>query len=145
MPGDCVPYYEGAYARKLTVAIITTAAVARRFIGPMTSFQSGPGLASTAEGGNLQAVGVPAAGGEVGGVAAFDGAIGGKIAVYSGEGVILPCESGAAVAVGDELKVDAQGRVIPQGGTGRKVGKAHSSAAGAGTDVAVELYAIPSA
>lgn len=138
---EAVSYYEGAYTQKLTAAIITTPAVGKTFVGPLTSHQSGPGLSATAEGSNLQAVGVPSAGGQVGGVASYDCAVGSKVAIIRGAGTVVPVTSGAAVAVGDELKVDAQGRVIPQGGTGNKVGKAHSAAGAAGTDVEVELYA----
>jgi hypothetical protein len=55
---------------------------------------------------------------------------------------MLPVTSGAAVAVGDELMVDTQGRVITYvlAAANRRVGKAHSAAGGAGTDVVVELY-----
>ena len=141
---ECITYYEAAYTQKITAAIITTPAVGKTFVGPFTSYQSGPGLATTAEGSNLQAVGVPSAGGAVGGVASYDAAVGTKVAIIRGAGTMLPVTSGAAVAVGDELKVDASGRVIPQGGTGTKVGRAHSATGAAGNDVIVELYA-PSA
>lgn len=144
---ECIPYYEGAYLQKLTVAIITTAAVGKRFIGPLTSYQSGPGLSSTAEGGNLQAVGVPAAGGDVGGVAAYDCAVttpASKVPVIRGAGAIVPVFSGAAVAIGDRLKVDAQGRVVTWATAGSfVVGKAHSAAGAADVEVLVELAPIP--
>jgi len=140
---EVVPFYEGAYLQKLTAAIITTAAVGGRFIGVLTTFQSGPGLATTAEGGNLQANGVPAAGGEVGGVAAYDAAIGTKVPVIRGAGVMLPVKSGAAVTAGNDLEVDSVGRVIPWTTPGVKVGKAHSTVGAADLDVIVELFPIP--
>lgn len=142
---ECIPFFEAAYTQKLTAAIITTAAAGKKFVGPLTSFQSGPGLSTTAEGSNLQAVGVPAAGGEVGGVAAYDAAIGTKVPIIRGAGTIVPVMSGAAVTIGDRLKVDATGRVVPWATAGSfVVGKAHSTVAGADLEVLVELAPIPS-
>lgn len=143
---ECIPFYEGAYTQKLTAAIITTAAVGKRFVGPLTTYQSGPGLSSTAEGGNLQAVGVPAAGGDVGGVAAYDGAVttpATKIPVIRGAGTMVPVMSGAAVTAGNRLKVDASGRVIPITAATTLVGIAHSTVGAADLEVIVELASIP--
>jgi hypothetical protein len=144
---ECIPYEEAAYTQKLTVAIVTTPAVGKRFIGPLTTYQSGPGLATTAEGGNLQAVGVPAAGGDVGGVAGWDGAVttpATKIPVIRGAGTFVPVMSGAAVTAGQRLKVDSTGRVVPWATAGSYcVGIAHSTVAGADLEVIVELATIP--
>jgi hypothetical protein len=140
---EAIPYYEGAYAQHITVHF-TSAATGKRFCGPLTTFQSGPALGAltaAADGGNLQAAGVPAAGGQVGGVVKYDVASGAKGGVIRGAGVMLPVTSGAAVTAGDELEVDNTGRVIPFA-TGRKVGKAHSPVAGANLDVVVELYGV---
>lgn len=143
---ECIPFYEAGYTQKLTVHA-DTALVGKTFCGPLTSRQSGPGLApdplAAGDGGNYRVAGPPAAAGEVGGVVTWDVAAASKASIIRGAGTVLPVTSGAAVAVGDELKVDAQGRVVPQAGAGRKVGKAHSVAGGAGVDVEVELYAIP--
>ena len=138
---ECIPYYEAAYTQRLTVHVITTAFIGKRFVGPLTTFQSGPGLAATAEGGNLQASGAPAAGGEVGGVAAWDQAVGKKGAVIRGAGTIVPVTSGAAITAGAELEVDNVGRVITAT-SGRVVGKAHNTVGAAGSDVQVELYGV---
>lgn len=144
---ECIPYYEAAYTQKLTIhadALLT----GKCFCGPLTLRQSGPGLAAdplaVGDGGNYRTAGLPAAGGQVGGVIGWDVAAGGKAPVIRGAGTVLPVTSGAAVAVGQELQVDASGRVIPFA-AGRKVGLAHSAAGGAGTDVEVELYATPAA
>jgi hypothetical protein len=141
---ECVPFYEAAYTQKLTVHIVTTAAAGKKFVGPLTTLQSGPGLATTAEGGNMQAIGVPAANGDAGGVAAYDAAIGTKVPVIRGAGTMLPVMSGAAVTAGQDLKVDATGRVVPWATGGARVGKAHSTVGAADLEVIVELFALPS-
>lgn len=92
----------------------------------------------------MQTAGVPTAAGQVGGVVGWDVAAGAKGPVIRGAGTMLPVSSGAAVTIGDELQVDALGRVVPFG-SGRKVGKAHSTVGGADLDVIVELYATPAA
>lgn len=148
MTNECIPFYEGAYTQKLTVHA-DVALFGKRFCGPLVQYQSGPGLAAdplaAGDGGNIRVAALPTAGGEVGGVVMWDVAAAAKAGVIRGSGTMVPVLSGAAVAVGDELKVDAAGKVIPQAGTGRKVGKAHSVAAGADVDVVVELYATPAA
>lgn len=150
MLNECIPYFEAAYTQKLTVHA-GYAITGKTFVGPLTSHQgTGPGLAAdplpTGDGGNLQAPIAPLAGGQVSGVAAWDAASGGKAAIITGKGTYVPVTSGAAVAVGDLLKVDVQGRVVPavQAIAGAQpvqwiVGKAHSAAGGAAVDVVVEL------
>ncbi len=138
MTNYAMTYYEGAYTQKLTVHFIA-AVIGKRFCAPLGAFQSGPGLASTAEGGNLQTAGYPAAGGRVGGVNMYDVAIGGKGGVIKGKGTMVPVASGAAVAVGNEVQADATGRVIPLA-AGVAIGLAHSAAGAADIDVVVELY-----
>lgn len=143
MTNECIPYYEAAYTQKLTVHA-GYAITGKTFVGPLTSFQSqGPGLASdplaAGDGGNLIAAAAPAAGGLSSGVAMWDAASGAKVGIIRGGGTMLPVTSGAAIAVGQELQVDVQGRVIPFA-AGRRVGVAHSAAGAAGVDVVVELY-----
>lgn len=142
MSTDCIPVYEGAYAQHLTVQVGATVAGCR-FLGPLTSFQSDPlALASSAGGGNIQCAGYPSAGGAVSGVSKWDGPTGGgKIGIIRGAGVILPVIAGAAVAVGDELKVTTAGKVIPWATSGVKVGRAHTATTtGDGDTILVELY-----
>lgn len=150
MVNECVPYYEGPYTQTLTVHA-GYAITGKTFVGPLSSHQgAGPGLAAdplpTGDGGNLQAPAAPLAGGQVSGVAAWDAASGGKAAIIAGKGTMVPVTSGAAVAIGDLLKVDVQGRVVTaaQVAAGAQpvnwvVGKAHSAAGAAGVDVVVEI------
>ena len=138
MTNYAMTYYEAAYTQKLTAHFIA-AVLGKRFCAPLGAYQSGPGLATTAEGGNLQTAGYPTAAGAVGGVNMYDVAIGGKGGVIRGKGTFVPVASGAAVAVGNELQVDGTGRVVPFS-AGIKVGLAHSAAGGADIDVVVELY-----
>lgn len=148
MNNECIPYFEASYSQRLTVHF-GYAAVGKTFAGPLTSPQSGwTGLAAdplpTGDGSNMQCPAAPAANGQVSGVIAWDVASGAKGPIIRGAGVMLPVTSGAAVAIGDELMVDAQGRVITfvVAAGNRKVGKAHSAAAGAAVDVIVELYGL---
>jgi len=145
MLNECIPFYEAAYTQKLTVHFETAAAVGCRFVGPLKGRQSGPGLAAdplaAGDGGNFKADGTPAAGGQVGGVAMGDAAIGAKGGVIRGAGTILPVESGAAIALNAELQVDASGRVITLA-AGRAVGVAHEAAGAAGVKIQVELYGV---
>jgi hypothetical protein len=147
---ECIPYYEGPYTQVLTVHA-GYAVTGKTFVGPITTYQgAGPGLAAdplpAGDGGDLQCPAAPAAGGQTGGVAAWDVSSGSKVPVLRGVGTFLPVTSGAAVASGDLLKVDVQGRVVPaaQVAAGAQpnqwiVGKAHSVAGAAGVDVVVEL------
>lgn len=149
MINECIPTKEAAYTQKITVHA-DLALTGKTFCGPLTSRQSGGlgGLASdplaTGDGSNLRTAGPPAAGGQVGGVVGWDVPTGGKAPIIRGNGTFLPVTSGAAVAVGDKLKVDAQGRVLPITTGAYYVGVAHSAAGAAGTDVEVEIGAIPS-
>jgi hypothetical protein len=149
MVNECIPTREAAYTQKITVHA-DAALTGKTFCGPLTSQQSGGlgGLASDPlaanDGGNMRTAGPPSAGGKVGGVVGWDVPTAGKGPVIRGAGTFLPVTSGAAVAVGDELKVDASGRVLPITTGAYYVGKAHSVAGAAGVDVLVELGPIPS-
>lgn len=152
MVNECISYIEAAYTQKITVHA-GYAMTGKTFSGPITSHQgAGPGLAAdplpTGDGGNLQCPAAPTAGGQVGGVIGWDVASGAKAPIIRGPGTFVPITSGAAVAIGDLLKVDTQGRVVPatQAIAGAQpvqwiVGKAHSAAGGAAVDVVVELVA----
>lgn len=138
MANDCIPFYEAAYTQKLTVNF-TAAVTGKRFAAQFTARQSGPGLANTAEGGNYVCPGHAGAGANADGVVMYDVGAGGKGGVLRGPNTIVPLTSGAAIAVNDPIKSDANGKAIPQGGTGVILGYARSAVAGADLDVEVEL------
>lgn len=145
---ECIPYFEAAYTQRITAHMVA-GVTGKRFVGPLTTPQSGwASLAAdplaAADGSNIQCAGAPAAAGEVGGVAGWDIGAGGKGPVIRGAGTMLPVFCGAVVTAGNELQVDASGRVIPFS-AGRKVGKAHSTTTAADQECIVELYAVGSA
>lgn len=141
--GNTIARYEPPSTQHLTVHFGANV-FGQRFCGPLTTYQDDPlALASDGLGGNLQCAGLPAAGGEVGGIVKYDVVSGKKGGVMKGAGIMVPLISGAAVASGAELQTDAAGKVITLT-TGRPVGKAHSTVAGADLLVMVETYAIPS-
>jgi hypothetical protein len=142
---ECIPYFEGPYTQTIT-AHAGYGITGKTFVGPTTAYQgAGPGLATdplaAGDGGNILAPALPTAGGEVSGVATWDVASGGKVVIIRGAGTMVPVTAGAAITAGQELQCDATGRAIPVA-SGRRVGKAHTAAAGAGTDVVVELYGV---
>jgi Uncharacterized conserved protein (DUF2190) len=147
MTNECIPSVEAAYTQKIT-AHADAALTGKCFVAPLVQYQntSAPGLApdplAAGDGGNLRCPGLPAAGGQVGGVAAWDVPSAGKAVIIRGAGTVLPVTSGAAITAGAEVQADASGRVVPFA-AGKKVGIAHNAAAGAGTDVQVELYPNP--
>jgi hypothetical protein len=147
MANECIPSVEAAYTQKIT-AHADAALTGKCFVAPLTQYQNAqaPGLAAdplaAGDGSNLRTPGLPTAAGQVAGVCAYDVASGGKASIIRGAGTILPVTSGAAITVGAELQVDGSGRVVPYS-AGKKVGIAHTAAAGAGTDVMVELYPNP--
>ena len=138
MSNYAMTYLEAAYTQKLTAHFVA-AVTGKRFVAPLGAFQSGPGLATTGEGGNLQTAGYPTAAGRTGGVNMYDVPAGGKGGVIRGRGTMVPVSSGAPISVGNEVQVDGTGRVVPLA-AGVAVGLAHSAAAGADIDVVVELY-----
>jgi predicted RecA/RadA family phage recombinase len=146
-PNECIPLKEAGYTQKITVHA-DAAITGKTFVAPLTQFQNAqaPGLAAdplaAGDGSNLRTPGAPAAGGQVAGVAAYDAASGAKVPIIRGAGTVLPVTAGAAITVGAEVQVDATGKVVPFA-AGKKVGIAHTAAAGAGTDVWVELYPNP--
>lgn len=54
-----------------------------------------------------------AAGARPVGVAAYDAPAGGKVGIIRGKGTVLPVTAGAALTAGQDVQVDAVGRVVP--------------------------------
>lgn len=72
------------------------------------------------------------------GVAAYDGAVGGKVDVIRTPGIVIPVTAGGTIAVGAEVEVGSGGKAVTIAS-----GKARGRAWTAGTnnaDVFVELY-----
>jgi hypothetical protein len=131
MNNECIPFFEAAYTQKITVHA-GYAMVGKTFAGPLTGYQSqGPALATDPlalnDGGNLICPAAPAAGGKVGGVIGWDVAINGKAPLTRGAGTILPVTAGGNFAIGANLAVDTQGRVVAAGAGNVVVGVAHSA------------------
>lgn len=146
MLNECIPYKEASYTQRFTVHA-GYAITGKTFVGPLTTPQSGWAALSadplpTNDGSNMQCPAAPAAGGAVGGVAAWDAPSAGKAAVIAGAGTFLPVTSGAAVTAGNLLKVTTAGKVIPATTGAVVVGKAHSTVGATDLDVIVELYDI---
>jgi|SRR5580765_2853780 len=148
MNNECIPLREAAYTQRLTVHC-TAAVTGKRFVAPLGARQSG-GLAGLAadplaanDGSDYVVAGPPAAGGAVGGVAAWDAGIAAKCPIIRGAGTIVPVTSAAAISVGQTLKVDATGAVLPVTTGTSPVGVAHSAAGAGGVDVEVELLPTP--
>jgi hypothetical protein len=73
------------------------------------------------------------------GVIVKDAASGAEVDVISSQSsLIIPVTAGANITVGDPLKTDAQGRAIPQAGTGVIVAWAKDSAL-SGADVPIRF------
>lgn len=97
---------------------------------------TGPGLSATGEGGNYL-IGLPAAGGRIFGVVAYDVIAGQKVGVKRGG--VVPITVGATpVTAFAEVEVDAAGKVVPKA-AGVAIGFAASGAA-AGADAEIVLY-----
>lgn len=88
--------------------------------------------------GGLVKVAPAAAGGLVFGVAAFDAAKDGVVAVIRGSNTILPVVAGGVLAAGDEVQVGTGGKAVKLD-AGKAVGRALDAAA-SGADVFIEIY-----
>lgn len=123
---ECIPYKEpGAHITGTATAAVT-------------------GKRAVAISGDLQADGTasiapPAAGGRILGVAAWDAAIGAQVTVIRTPGIILPMTSGAAIAAGAQVQVDATGRVVPLA-AGVAIGTAVTGVGAADNDAMISLF-----
>ena len=134
MANDCIPFHEPG--DKITVSA-AAALTGKRCVAISANRQSGPGLSNTSEGGNL-VVNYPAAGAKIFGVLAHDVALNGKVAVFRGNGYIVPITCAANLTANQEVEVDASGRVIVKA-AGVAIGYA-VNAATSGNDAEIALY-----
>jgi Uncharacterized conserved protein (DUF2190) len=103
---DSIPYKKpGEDISGHASAAITGA----RFLAVSGDRTSGPGLATTAEGGNYR-VAHAGAGARAVGVSMYDAPINGKVGILVGG--IVPVLAGAAIAAGAEVQSDATGQAI---------------------------------
>lgn len=108
MANDCIPYYRPG---EDITARAGAAVTGKRVVACSVTPVSGPGLATTAEGSNVNVI--PCAGATLVpfGVAKYDQAtVGGKVGVIR-EGVV-PITAGGTVTAGQSVMADSTGRVI---------------------------------
>lgn len=130
---DCIHFYKPG---KDITCHANVGLTGKRAVAIVANRQSGPGLSTTAEGGNY-VVGLPAAGGRIFGVAGYTVLSGEKLPVKRGG--VVPMEVGATpVTAFAEVEVDATGKVIPKA-AGVAIGFACSGAA-SGADAEIALY-----
>lgn len=134
MANDCIPFYKpGADITGHASAAVT----GKRFVKISGNRQSGPGLASTAEGGNYQ-INHATAAGRICGVAAHDAALGAKVTIVRGPGMVVPVRAEAAIAAFEEVEVGTNGQAVPKA-AGVAVGYAMTAAL-INTDAEICLY-----
>jgi predicted RecA/RadA family phage recombinase len=140
---DCIPIYEpgGTLTCHATVAL-----TGKRFCAvaaePLGGAQALVTLQSDGQGGNIQ-VGMPALNGRVLGVNNRDIPQGGKVGVLTTPGLIVPVTCSAAIAAGQEVSVDADGRIKPAAAGQMAVALCVGGTTTANQDAAVKLYGTP--
>lgn len=138
---ECIPKYEPG--KDLTAEVEGTAVTGRRLLR-LRGKQGVEAVSDDTSGGNILVSHADPAvdDGRFVGVSGYDGAVGAKIKVVRGRGKVVPIESGAAVAINEEVETDAQGRVVPLGtGVGlRAAGYAFRGATAAGQFPLIHLY-----
>lgn len=132
MANDCIHYYKPGKDITCHANVALTGKTCCAIVG---NRPTGPGLASTGEGGNYL-VGLPSAGGRILGVVAYDAASGTKVGVKRGG--VVPITSAAAIAAFAEVEVNASGQVITKS-AGVAIGFA-ASGCGSAADCEVVLY-----
>lgn len=128
MANECIPLYDpGAGLTCRTTAAVT----GKRFVGV-----SGALVASS---GTLIGVAHATAAAKALGVATRDADSGANVLVETRPGSVVPVTSSAAITAGVEVEVATGGKAVTLS-SGKAVGLAVSTAAGADTDVFVRLY-----
>lgn len=133
---ECQPFYTSGRITYRATAAVT----GKRFLKISGSRESGPGLSTTAEGGNYrmqQAV----AGEAAVGVADKDVPNAGRGVCLGSPGWVVPVTSGAAIAAGAEVQSDAAGKAITLA-AGKSLGRCMTAVAGADVDAEIKLGAI---
>ena len=109
----CIPYYEpGARITAHCEAAVT----GKRFVAPSDPIQSGPELNTSVDGSNI-VVSHAGAGARALGVAAYDQAIGGKVPVLCGPGMVVPVTAEAGITAGAQVQVGVNGQAVTWGAT----------------------------
>lgn len=108
MANDCIPFYTPAFDLPVQV---TAAVLGKRFMKISAARTSGPGLATTADGGNYKVATCGA--GQIGiGVSKYDqSVIGGKCGLHRIG--IVPVVAGANLTAGQDVMSDAAGAAVP--------------------------------
>lgn len=120
----CVPLYDDG--EKLT-GVATAPILGFRFLKITADMPSGPGVSDAVDGGNIQVAQCVAGDASVA-VSEWDQpTIGGLVGLHSQPGTVVPVDTGAAVAAGQEVQSDALGRAIPLA-AGKSLGVAISGA-----------------
>lgn len=138
LANDLEPFYEpGGFP----TCFATTAIRGKRFVTISGNRTSGPGLSDTAEGGVYRVKECDAVGQWAVGVADRDADANTRVGITRQSKIVLPVLAGAAIAAGEEVITDAQGRAIPQDGADGHVGlgRCLNGAANA-TDAEISLY-----
>lgn len=125
LANECQPFIEDSGMPRLT-GHAGDALTGKRVVKVKSTRQSGPALNTSTDGSNY--VVTPATAGSAGfGVAAYDCADEGKVAVIHAPGTVLPITAGDTITAGDLLQVGTGGKVIPANG-GNIVGLAMADA-----------------
>jgi hypothetical protein len=133
MANECIPLYRGGQP---DLTGHTTAAVTGgRFLAISGNIQSGPGLVTDANGGNIQ-VAHAAAGAYSIGVAGYDAGSAKKVPILR-KGNVVPMIADGAITAGNGIEVGATGKAKALA-SGVRVGTAFTTAAD-GAIVYVEL------
>lgn len=125
LANECHPFIEDSGQPRLTCHA-GDALTGKRVVKVKSTRQSGPALNTSTDGSNYVATTCGA--GEAGfGVAAYDCADEGKVAVIHAPGTVLPITAGDTITAGDFVQATTGGKVIPANG-GNILGLAMASA-----------------
>lgn len=110
---ECVPLYRDG---DVLTGHVVSDVIGKRFVKVSAGFQSGPGLNTSAAGGNVQ-IALADPGGRVFGVAAYDKAAADrnpKVPCLRGSKFVLPVTADGSITAGDTLQVGSAGKAKTQ-------------------------------